>query len=426
MRFSGRLAWQGHENALARAETEARQACARSAGGGPFLDLTVTNPTVVGLDFPATTPDDIARAFANAAHLPYAPDPRGLASAREGLAADLDRRGTPISAERMILTASTSEAYSFLFKLLCDPGDVVLVPAPSYPLFDYLARFENVEPRPYRFWWSGGGWELDEGSVDEAFTQAGREGRRVAAIVAVSPNNPTGHWLSDAEREWLGGRAARHQAALIVDEVFQDVDLRDRGVPLSAGQRCAASVAQEALTFSLGGLSKSLALPQMKVAWILAAGPPTTVTAALRGLETIADTYLSVTTPSQAALPGLLAAGEPRRQVLRARLRENRATACDILKQTPVSVLPVEAGWSQLLKLPSLPSQELAADEDWALATLRRQHTLFHPGFFFDLVSGPFLVASLISEPATWTAGLLRLRDLVFQVADPRGANPNL
>lgn len=420
MRFSGRLAWQVQDNALARAEAQAREACASGAGAEPFLDLTVTNPTEVGLAFPAVSEMETDAIFSRPTELRYAPDPRGLASARDALAADLDQRGTPVPVDRVILTASTSEAYSFLFKLLCDPGDIVLVPAPSYPLFDYLARLESVEPRPYRFWWSGGGWELDKASVEEALAQGDREGRRVAALVAVSPNNPTGHWLTDGERAWLGSAAARRQAALIVDEVFQDIDLRESGPPLSPGQRCAASVPQEGLTFSLGGLSKSLALPQMKVAWILAAGPPAMVTAALRGLETIADAYLSVTTASQVALPALLAAGKMRRQVLRARLLGNRAIARDILRDTAISLLPLEGGWSQVLRVPTLPAEGLATDEEWALASLARAFTLFHPGFFFDFAAGPFLVASLITEPVTWGAGLRRLRDLAFRAANPR------
>jgi len=399
MRWSRRLLWEQEENALARAAGELR--------GRPLLDLTVTNPTVVGLTFEGP---DLASLLAAAANAAYEPSPGGLPAAREALAADLGRRGTSVPADRIVLTASSSEAYGFLFKLLADPEDVVLVPTPSYPLFAYLARLEGVVPVSYRFVAAGLGWELDRDSVVDALAQVAREGRRVAAVVAVSPNNPTGHWLSEDERLFLAERAAAVGAALIVDEVFQDCPL---GTPtLTPGQRCAASVDAPTLTFSLGGLSKSLALPHLKVGWILVGGPD--AAAAVRSLELIADTYLSVTTASQVILPALLAAGDARRARITARLHENRASAALILAGAPISPWPVEAGWSQLFRFPAIHASERATDEAGALAALEAGVSI-HPGFFFDLPSGPFLVASLLSDPAIWRAGWMRLRHL----ADP-------
>jgi len=403
-RLSRRLDWHTSENALAQCEAETRA----NTPPEQFYDLTNTNPTRAELPF---SEGDLQAAWAASAGTvaTYEPSPQGSAMARTALAADLQRRGIALREEHLLLTASSSEAYGYLFKLLADPGDVVLVPSPSYPLFDYLAKLEGVIPVPYRFWHTGADWVLDDESVSEALQAAEAQGRRVAALVAVSPNNPTGHWLSLAERRRLETHAERHGFPLIVDEVFQDFALDGRA--RSGTERCAASDAQ-VLTFSLGGLSKSVGLPQLKLGWIAVGGPRPAVASALQGLATLADTYLSVATPAQAALPALLALGEPRRRIIQERLLTQRAAASTCFAGSALSPLSVEGGWSLLVRVPAWDERGLGSDEAWALQALRRRQTLVQPGFFFDLTGGPFVVLSLLCAPRPWQQGLTALRDL--------------
>jgi hypothetical protein len=338
-------------------------------------------------------PDGLEALARPAAHL-YEPDPRGLEPARAAVSDEYARRGISVAKDRIVLTASTSEAYSVLFKLLCAPGgDAVLVPAPSYPLFDHLTRLDGVEPRAYRLEYHGW-WTLDESSVDDAWTE------EVRALLAVSPNNPTGSVLSDAELEWLSARCAERDAALIVDEVFADYAL----LPPEGGSH-GNSAERPSLTFRLGGLSKSAGLPQVKLGWIAVDGPAPLVDAALDRLEVICDTYLSVSTPVQVAAPELIARGAGVRAQILERVRGNydrlRATAAAV---PSIEVLRADAGWSAVIRVPSTRSEE-----DVALDLLEHSGVIVHPGFFFDFPREAFLVVSLLAEPESFVEGLRRV-----------------
>jgi alanine-synthesizing transaminase len=380
--FSRRLAWTTAENDLARAEAAAR------ASGRTLLDLTVSNPTQVGLHYPN---EEIARAFADAATSPYQPSPLGLPSARTAVLADYARRGVGLDVNQVVVTASSSESYALLFKLLGDPGQTVLCPEPSYPLFEYLARLENLNPRPYRLRFDGL-WHIDFDSLD--FTD-------VAAVILVSPNNPTGSFVSGEDFDRLAGLAAEHGRALIVDEVFADFPL----APSAGAVTAVAGRPSPALVFSLGGLSKSCGLPHLKLGWIAATGPTALVRDALARLELIADTYLSVGTPVQIALPGLLQAGASIRRQILERVQRNRRVLLDALgAQSPCTLLPTEAGWCAILRVP-----EIMSDEAWAGTLLEQDSVLVQPGYFFDLTMGATLVLSLIVQESIFAEGVARL-----------------
>jgi aspartate/methionine/tyrosine aminotransferase len=379
--FSSRLAWEEPPNALAIAAARAR------ASGRAFFDLTTSNPTAVGLAYPEA---ELAAALADGARGPYAPDPLGLPEARAAVAADYARRGARVTPERIALTASSSESYALLLKLLCDPGDTVAVPEPSYPLFEPLARLEGVRLRPYRLRFDGG-WHLDFSTFDLA---------GACAALAVSPNNPTGSYLTRAELRRLAEACAAHDAALVVDEVFADYPLAP--APDAAGAAAAEDL--PALCFSLGGLSKSCGLPQLKLGWIAATGPDAQVAAALARLEHACDAYLSVGAPVQRALPHLLAVGAGIRAQIAARVKENHDRLAGALRGSAVSLLPVEAGWAAILRLPAVRS-----DEDWALELLRRDDVLVQPGYFFDLELPACVVVSLLPVPRVVAEGSTRL-----------------
>jgi aspartate/methionine/tyrosine aminotransferase len=391
LEFSRRLAWDRPENALTAAES------ARRARGAELLDLTVSNPTQVGL--PDLGPR-VREALAAAASGAYEPTPAGLPSARAAIADELAAAGAPIAPERLLLTASSSESYAFLFKLLADPGDAVLVPEPSYPLFDYLARLEGVEPVPYRLAFDGA-WHVDLASLDEALA---RVSRRARALVVVNPNNPTGSFLKHAELPPLAARCEAHGLAVIADEVFASYGQGDdetRVRSLAAAPALTARVA----TFALGGLSKACGLPQLKLGWIAVAGPPAIADEAAARLALVADTYLSVGQPVQAAAPRLLALGREARAAIAARVATNRAAlAAALPASSPCSLLPSEGGWSALVRVPATRS-----DEDWALALLAEDGVLVHPGYFFDLRGGTFLVLSLLPPTEVFAAGVRRL-----------------
>jgi aspartate/methionine/tyrosine aminotransferase len=367
------------ENAMAHAEAERRTA------GLPILDLTLSNPTAAELPYPA---DALAQAFANPAVASYQPSPRGLLQARELVASDYARRGAAVPAEDIVLTASSSESYALLFKLLGNPGQTVLVPEPSYPLFDYLTALEGLLPRPYRLAFDGR-WHVDFASLDCA---------DAAAIVVVSPNNPTGSYLGAEDCDRLAELAAAHGLAIIADEVFADF-------PIAPAPDAVTAIAKRALptlTFSLGGLSKSSGLPQMKLGWIAATGPQPVVDQALHNLDLVADSYLSVGTPVQVALPKLLDIGGHLRADIHARVLRNRnALAARIGRHSPCTLLPAEAGWSAVVRVP-----EVMTDEAWALHLLRDHGILVQPGYFFDLQLGATLVVSLLPPPAVFDSGV--------------------
>ena len=349
---------------------------ARRTRGEPVLDLTETNSTRVGLPYPP----DLLAPLADPAALTYEPSPLGLASAREAVSADHARRGVPVHPGRVVLTASTSEAYAWLFKLLCDPGDAVLVPRPSYPLFAYLARLESVDVHPYALSYDGE-WHLGPDAVLEAVTP------RTRAVVVVSPNNPTGSFLKRAEAEALLELCAERELAVISDEVFADY-------AFGSDPRRMASLAGDgaALAFSLGGLSKSCGLPQLKLAWIAVSGPEKWSGPARARLEVVADTYLSVSTPVQRAAPALLA----RRWELQRPIAERVTANRDALRRrlgpgSPASLLAAEGGWSAVVQVPATESEE-----ERVTRLLEEQGVLVHPGYFFDFPREAFLVLSLL------------------------------
>jgi aspartate/methionine/tyrosine aminotransferase len=379
--FSRRVPGELAPNRLTRAVQRAR------LSGAQLLDLTLSNPTAASIPYPSSILDTLA----DPRGLRYEPAPLGLPAARVAVAEDYGRHGINVAPECVVLTASTSEAYSVLFKLLCGPyGDAVMLPVPSYPLFDHLTRLEGVSAIPYRLDYHGR-WTIDFDTLDSQWTDT------VRAVLAVSPNNPTGSVLTDGEAAGLQARCAERNAALIVDEVFADYPLE---TPAPGERRAPAS-----LTFRLGGLSKSAGLPQVKLGWFAVEGPEQLVRGALERLELICDTYLSVSTPVQLAAPSLIAAGAAVRASIHDRVRGNHRMLRQIAAGYPsIQVLPVEAGWSAVLRVPSTrPEEELV------LELLERDGVLVHPGFFFDFPREAFLVISLLPEPATFTEAITRL-----------------
>ena len=384
--FSARFHWDAPPNRL----TELIESKRRE--GAAILDLTESNPTRAGLRYP----EEIQRAFDDPAVLRYDPHPAGTRAAREIVAAYYSVRGVRVPPDDILLTASTSEAYAYLFKLLANPGDHVLVPRPSYPLFEYLANMESVEARQYPLVYHGG-WSIDLEQLERAVTE------RTRAIVLVNPNNPTGSYLKRGELAALERLAAAHDLPLIADEVFADYPLtedRDRVASL-AGLDCC-------LAFSMSGLSKVAGLPQMKLGWIVAGGPPALRAEALRKLEWIADTYLSVGTPVQCAAAKLLHAGGEVRRQIRERTAANLGWAREALAGSAAGILSVEGGWYATVQLP-----RIRGEEKWALDLLARHDVLAQPGFFYDFEAEAFLVVSLLTREETFREGVRRLRTML-------------
>ena len=377
-RFSARTDFPRAWNTLAQALAE------RRARGLPLLDLTETNPTRVGLPVPEPGLLATPEAFR------YSPEPLGLPSARDAVAAYLGSRGASVSPGHLVLSASTSEAYAWLFKLLCEPGDNVLVPAPSYPLFEYLTRLEGVEPRPYHLP-RAHGFGLDVSEVDAA------RDARTRAVLVVNPGNPTGHSLREDELEALAGLCARAGLALVSDEVFSDFVWDEEPGRV-------ATVAGRALpmpTFTLSGLSKVAGLPGLKLGWLHVGGPEAARDEALARLELVADTYLSVNTPVQQALPALLAHAPRFQQALLARVRENRRL---LLQARPRDahwdVVPAQGGWSAVLRIPLAPGEEATC------LALLEAGVAVQPGYFYDFAGGAFLVLSLLPPTDTFAEAL--------------------
>jgi alanine-synthesizing transaminase len=381
MSFSRRTSWERLENALAIERARLEQA------GQPLIDLTETNPTRV-----LAAPQEMAEALARAPLAPYRPEPFGLPEARAALAADLAARGGP-SAGELVLTASTSEAYAFVFALLGDPGDRVLAPRPSYPLFEYLAQLSALELGHYEL-------ELETGFGLDLDSLARAIDARTRAVLVVHPGNPTGTFLRESEWRALDALCAERGVALVCDEVFLDYAFAD--APGRMGSLAGAR--PRALTFVLSGLSKRCGLPQLKLGWMSVHGPEEQVREAYARLELIADTFLSVGAPVQAALPALLPLGARVRDELRARVRENRRRLeRAIPSAAPYGLVASEGGWSALVRLPG------STDEESLALVLLRAGVVVQPGYFFDFPRGRFLALSLLPPGELFTEGLSRL-----------------
>ncbi|MGA9883723.1 MAG: pyridoxal phosphate-dependent aminotransferase [Candidatus Acidiferrales bacterium] len=385
--FAARTNWTLEENAYTRALQGHRQS------GRQILDLTASNPTTCGFDYDDSA---ILGALQSSAALRYDPQPKGLLSARAAVAEYYREIGAEIDSESLILTTGTSEAYSFLFRLLCEAGDEVLVAHPSYPLFDFLASIQDVKLRPFHLIYDHG-WQIDFGEMENFI------GGRTRAIVLVHPNNPTGNFISAREAEHLNAVCARHNLALIIDEVFLDYRLSNDSVAGANGGTFAGNSA--ALTFVLSGLSKISALPQMKVGWIAACGPEDLVRDSIARLEVIADTYLSLSAPIQHALPNLLELRKKLQPQLMWRIKENLSILdSQLARQKLVSRLQIEGGWNAVLRVPAVQS-----DEELAIELLDRCSVAVHPGHFYEFSGEGYLVLSLITPADAFKEGMRRL-----------------
>lgn len=379
--LSRRLPPHTDVNALTRALAVRREA------GRPIVDLTESNPTRAGITYPA----DLLRGLSAEQGLQYEPQALGMRRAREAVARDHGRRGVTLDPDRIVLTASTSEAYTWLFKLLCDAGDAVLVPRPSYPLFEHLTRLEGIEAIPFDLVYEGR-WEIEFSTLRGA-------PQNVRAVIVVSPNNPTGSYVTEPEVERLTALCRDRGWVLIADEVFADYPLDVRATLTDIAVRA------EVPAFTLGGLSKTAGLPQLKLGWIVAGGPPAFHTQALAGLELIADSFLSVNTPVQLALGELLERGGDIRTQIHDRIRANLAALRESARLFPAAdVLRVEGGWSAVLRVPSV-----LTEEQLILRLLDEQGILAYPGYFFDFPRESFVIVSLLPPPAAFRDAVARL-----------------
>lgn len=383
MRFSARTPSDLIPNRLTAALNRLRQR------GTAYIDLTASNPTRADIHYDPS----LLTALSDPAALTYAPAPFGLPEARAAVAADFARRGHTVAPDRIALTASTSEAYSLLFKILCDSKDEVLVPHPSYPLFEHLTRLDDVVAVPYELEYHGT-WTVDRDSLARGFSD------RTRAVLIVNPNNPTGNFVSPADLDVIAAHCAAHQAAIISDEVFADYALSEGTAAASLLDR------GDVPGFTMGGLSKSVGLPQVKLAWIALSGNDSDIDVARARLELVADTYLSVSTPVQVAAERLLQDGAAVRHDIQTRIRENHAHLQRVFgAQSACRLLHAEAGWYAVLQVPTIVSEE-----DLVLGLLEEQHVLVHPGYFFDFPRESFLILSLLTPPAAFAEGVDRVR----------------
>jgi len=396
--FSGRVP-------VLRANRVAGELARLRSEGRPLADLTASNPTRVELPYPP----DLLAPLASPDALVHDPAPFGLPAAREAVAAHLAGRGVAVHPDRVVLTASTSEAYGLLFKLLCDPGDAVLVPQPSYPLFEHLTRLDGVAARPYRLEYHGR-WQIDVDGL------AAMVDARTRAVLLVSPNNPTGSFVRGDELAAVRAVAVRHGLAIVCDEVFEGYPMEEvagrsgsfvaDGTPAGrsaalvadgtpAGRSGSLVADAGALTFTLGGLSKSAGLPQLKLGWILVGGPDRLVDPARDRLELVCDTYLSVATPVQLAAGVLLERSRPVADAILRRVRANYAALRRLADRFPACrVLRTEGGWYAVVQVPAIRSEEALVVE-----LLRHDGVHVQPGYFFDFPREAFLVLSLLPPP---------------------------
>ena len=377
--FADRTNWNLAPNRLSKALASHRFA------GKPLIDLTASNPIECGFAYPN---QEILAALSNPGSLSYQPEPRGLLAAREAITGYYAARGDTVPANDILLTTSTSEAYSFVFRLLCNPGDEILIPTPSYPLFDLLADIQDVRLVRYPLVYDHG-WQIDFHALDAAITPRSR------GIIVVHPNNPTGHFTKPQEIASLNQLCTAHRMALIADEVFLDFSLSPKAVHSWATNA-------EALTFTMSGLSKICGLPQMKVAWLVANGPQHLKSQALDRLEVIADTYLSMNAPVQHAIPKFLQQRSEFQRQLMSRVRANLAELDrELMAQKSCSRLEVEGSWYGILRVPATRS-----DEEIALELLETRGVYLHPGHFYDFPGEGYLVVSLIAPERDFAEGI--------------------
>jgi alanine-synthesizing transaminase len=380
--FAKRTNWNLEMNRLSAA------LAAHRAAGKPLIDLTVSNPTECGFAYDEQA---ILGALGNPAALKYEPNPRGLAVARGAVARYYEERGSALSSDDIFLTTSTSEAYSYIFRTLCDTGDEVLIPEPSYPLFEFLADIQDVRLVRYPLLYDHG-WQIDFHNVKQSFTP------RTRAIIVVNPNNPTGNYCKPEEMRKLNEICAAQSVAIIADEVFLDFAL--------GGDRQATFAANSgALTFTMSGLSKICGLPQMKAAWLVVGGPESLKKEAVARLEVIADTYLSMNAPIQWALPTLLGQRREFQKQLMERVKGNLAELDrQLARQKSCSRLEVDGGWNAVIRVPATRT-----DEGLALELLAAKGVYVHPGHFYDFPSEGFFVVSLISPIGEFAHGIMEL-----------------
>jgi aspartate/methionine/tyrosine aminotransferase len=380
MRFARRTCWNTEESDLARAHR------LRVAAGLPIADLTASNPTRCGFAYDA----GLLAALADPQALDYDPQPRGSLRAREAVCAYYADHGVAIDRARIVLTTSTSEAYSFLFRLLCDPGDEILIPQPGYPLFDFLAALDDVRLQAAPLVYDHG-WQIDPEGFRRAVTE------RTRAIAIVHPNNPTGHFTKPWEAEELGRICREFDLSLIVDEVFLDYGFGEKIKSFTSGL-------EGVPVFVVSGLSKIAGLPQMKAAWIAAAGDE--AAQSLDRLEVIADTFLSMNAPVQCALPAWLAGRGAMQAQIRARVLANLTELdCQLARQREIRRLEVEGGWYAMLRIPAV-----AHDEQTVLALLERG-VWVHPGYFFGMAESGWLVVSLLAAEAEFAHGVTTMME---------------
>jgi hypothetical protein len=385
--FSVRTTWRRQPNRLSELLE------ARRKSGIEILDLTISNPTEVGIHYPAK---EILAALSHPQALHYAPDPKGLRSAREAIAAYYGEKKIHVDLSTIVLTASTSEAYAMLFTLLCNAGEEILVPVPSYPLFEFLARMNDVRLRPYYLRYDGE-WHLDAESVRTAVTSLTK------AVIVVHPHNPTGMFAKRDELAMLNDVCRSNKLALIVDEVFSEYSFGEdeRRVHSTASN-------SDVLTFTLNGISKLCGLPQLKLGWIVVSGNDEAQNEALHRLEIIADTFLSVHTPVQVALPALLKHGQDIRRQIGNRVRSNYSLVRQVQDQSPLTALSAEGGWYALLKVPKTKTEE-----EWSLKLLEKAGVYVFPGYFFEFAESNLLVVSLLTNEEVFRKGLVEIVRIV-------------
>ena len=392
--FSRRTTWNRALNPLA-ARRDALQ-----AEGRQLIDLTESNPTRCGFHYAA---QEISAALNQGAGISYQPDPRGLPAAREAVVKYLAKAGVATSPAQVLLCSSTNEAYSYLLKLLCDPGDSVLVPQPGYPLLDFLLDLDCLDARPYPLSFDGG-WHLDLEALESAAN------RRTRCLVAINPGNPTGAFLKRDQWVALSGLCASRGWALIADEVFSDYGQGEDSERL----RTALGQSSPALVFSLSGLSKIAGLPQLKLGWLVADGPAALRDEALGRLDLIADSYLSVATPVQRGLERLLATAAPFQEQVHQRISQNRAELDSRIDASASwTALPSEGGWYAVLRIPRHPSEESVCQR------LLDAGVIVHPGYFFDFPVQGHLVLSLIVGRSEFSEGLSRLASVLAAQSEP-------